>query len=362
MSTRIDPRKNTESEIATTRRGFRLATSIGGTLTGRGGDILIIDDPLKPAEAVSEAERTRVNEWYDTTLLSRLDDKAHGLVILVMQRLHAGDLTDHLLAKGGFELLSLPAIAEEDERIAIGPDQYQERRAGEALHPERESIETLMALKKSIGSLVFASQYLQSPIPREGHVFKRAFLKRYTRAPARAAFEQVVISWDTAAKVGQGHDYSVGTVWGIKGRDFYLLDVERGRWTFPALERVVIESADRWHAHAILIEDANSGMALIQSLEQQTRLNVIAIKPRLEKLARASQQSATIEAGRVFIPAEASWLAAFEGELLGFPNARHDDQVDSVVQFLAWAREREANEPPQVSPWGLTAPSLWRLD
>lgn len=114
--------------------------------------------------------------------------------------------------------------------------------------------------------------------------------------------------------------------------------------------------------HAILIEDANSGTALIQSLQQQTQLNVIAIKTKLEKVARAGQQSATIEAGRVHVPAEASWLAAFEHELLGFPNARHDDQVDSLVQFLAWAREHEANQPPLVSPWGPTAPSLWRLD
>lgn len=358
---RINPRKNTETEIATMRQGFRLATSIGGTLTGRGGDIIIIDDPLKPGDATSESERTRVNEWFDTTLLSRLNDKEKGVIILVMQRLHEDDLTGHLIEKGGFELLSLPAIAPEDEAIEYGPGLVHARRQGEALHPDRESVETLLRLKASIGSLVFSAQYQQAPVPLEGNLFKKSWLKRYDKAPAAEGFEQVVISWDTAGKVGQSNDYSVGTVWGIKGKEFYLLDICRGRWDFPTLQKIATAEADRWNANAVLIEDANSGSALIQSLEQDTRLNVIAIKSKLDKVTRASQQSATVEAGRVLLPEDASWLAEFERELFGFPNARHDDQVDSFVQFLTWAREREQDRVPMVAPWGLTRPSYWRM-
>ena len=90
--TRIDPRKNTEAEIETTAKGFRLATSVGGTLTGRGGRLVIIDDPLKPGDAMSDAKRESVHQWYETTLLSRLDNKAEDVIIVVMQRLHVDEL------------------------------------------------------------------------------------------------------------------------------------------------------------------------------------------------------------------------------------------------------------------------------
>ena len=123
--TRISRNKNTESEIATTRYGFRLATSVGGTLTGRGGDILIIDDPLKPQDAYSESKRSAANEWFDNTLLTRLDDKQTGAIVVVMQRLHADDLTGKLLRNSdGWTVLNLPAIAEKDEQIPIGEDRY----------------------------------------------------------------------------------------------------------------------------------------------------------------------------------------------------------------------------------------------
>ena len=109
--TRIDPRKNTEAEFEMTARGYRLATSVGGTLTGRGGNLIIIDDPLKPAEAMSETKRAAVSEWYDTTLSSRLDSKTQDAIVLIMQRLHVDDLVGHVLEKGGDWHLNLPAIA-----------------------------------------------------------------------------------------------------------------------------------------------------------------------------------------------------------------------------------------------------------
>ena len=134
---RISQVKNTQFEVCTTRGGFRLATSIEGTLTGRGGDIIIIDDPLKPIDALSDAKRDHVNQWYSNSLVSRLDDKQSGAIVLVMQRLHVDDLTGSLLpGSGDWVHLNLPAIAEQDERIQIGPDRYHLRRAGEPLHPD----------------------------------------------------------------------------------------------------------------------------------------------------------------------------------------------------------------------------------
>src|SRR5262249_38777894 len=137
-ATRLSRRKNTETEITTSHHGFRLATSIGGTLTGRGGNVLIIDDPIKPADAESETERRRVNDWYDKTLFSRLDDKQAGAIIVVMQRLHEDDLTGYLMEKEEFDVLTLPVIAIEEQSLPIGQGRVHLRSPGEPLHPARE--------------------------------------------------------------------------------------------------------------------------------------------------------------------------------------------------------------------------------
>lgn len=348
-ATRISPRKNTETEIATTRHGFRIATSIGGTLTGRGGSVIIIDDPIKPIDAESEAERRRVNEWYDNSLYSRLDDKNRGAIIVVMQRLHENDLTGHLLAKGEFSCLALPAIAVEPQIVPIGEARFHERPAGTALHPARESLETLQQIKSSIGSRLFEAQYQQAPVPAEGNLFKAVWLKRYAEPPPDRLLD-IVQSWDTASKVGLSNDYSVCTTWGIRKEVCCLLDVCRGRWEFPDLVRTVVAGAERHRAKTILIEDANSGAALIQTLRQQTALNVIAVKPTLDKMTRAAQQSAAIESGRVLLPERAPWLGEYEKEMLAFPNGRHDDQVDSTTQFLHWQAERAQSAVVVVMP------------
>jgi hypothetical protein len=140
---RIDKAKDTESEVRTTERGYRLATSVGGTLTGRGGDIIIIDDPIKPQDAQSKSVREKTIQWYENTLLSRLDDKVHGAIVVVMQRLHLDDLAGHLLEKGGFEHLCLPAIAERSEIIQLGNGRVHRREVGDVLDPVREPLSAL---------------------------------------------------------------------------------------------------------------------------------------------------------------------------------------------------------------------------
>jgi predicted phage terminase large subunit-like protein len=355
-ATHLSRRKNTETEITTTHHGFRLATSIGGTLTGRGGNVLIIDDPIKPADAESEAERRKVNDWYDKTLFSRLDNKEAGAVIVVMQRLHEDDLTGYLMEKGEFDVLALPAIAIEEQSLPIGQGRFHLRSPGEPLHPARESLATLERIKTSVGSRVFEGQYQQSPVPAEGNLFKASWLRRYSGDPRRENFSNVVQSWDTATKVGAGNDYSVCTTWGIQKNTYYLLDVLRGRWEYPDLLRTAKTNAETHQINTVLIEDANSGAALIQSLRQDSQLNVVPIKPKLDKMTRAAQQSAAIEAGRVLLPEQAPWLAELERELLGFPTARHDDQVDSMMQFLGWAAERARYEVPLVAPIIVTIP------
>jgi hypothetical protein len=155
-ATRVGQFKNSETEIELIERGFRLATSVGGTLTGRGGDIIIIDDPLKPDDAHSETKRTAANQWFNNTLLSRLDDKSTGAIVVVMQRVHIDDLTGFLTSQSDeWEVLTLPAIADCDEIVPCWDGETYARKAGEALSPEREPLPILEALKMQIGSDAF---------------------------------------------------------------------------------------------------------------------------------------------------------------------------------------------------------------
>src|SRR5262245_33923499 len=131
--------RESDREIVTTKRGKRIATSIEGTLTGFGGNLIIIDDPLKPGDAMSEAVRARVIDWYRSTLLSRADDKKAARIVLVMQRVHQDDLAGYLQDRGGFEVLNLPAIAQRDETFFLGDGRTYDRKKGEILHPEHES-------------------------------------------------------------------------------------------------------------------------------------------------------------------------------------------------------------------------------
>ncbi|CAN0281969.1 unnamed protein product [Discosporangium mesarthrocarpum] len=340
--TRIDPRKNTETEFETTARGYRLGTSVGGTLTGRGGNLLIIDDPMKPADATSASKRAANTEWYDSTLSSRLDSKTDGSIVIIMQRLHVDDLVGHVLAKGTpWRHLDLPAIADAPRDIQIGPDAYYSRKAGEVLHPDREPKEVLDELRATMGSSVFAAQYQQQPVPPEGAMIKRKWFGTYKTPPDPRSRHHVVQSWDTASKANPNNDYSVCTTWIQDGDEYYLIDVFRDRLEFPDLRRRIIDMKERFRAGHVLIEDAAWGTQLLQDLRRESRVHPIAVRPEREKIHRVDARTAVIEAGRVWLPESAPWLDDFLNEVTSFPNGRYDDQVDSVSQFLTWAVEQQ---------------------
>jgi predicted phage terminase large subunit-like protein len=306
--------------------------SVDGALTGRGGDIIIIDDPIDAlAAATSQKARDHVRDWYFNTLLSRLDDKRNGAIVLVMQRLHEDDLAGILL-RGSDEwtVLSLPAIAEQDEQIAIGNGQIHCRHAGDVLHPEREPREVLESLRAQLGAETFAAQYQQQPVAPGGAMIKRSWVLRYDQLPKSG---QIIQSWDVANKQGEENDYSVCTTWLVHENKYYLIHVLRGRFEFSTLRSKVSEQAKLHKASHILIEDAGVGIALIQELKT-AHFSVIAVKPKHDKKTRMWIESAKFQNGQVFFPREAPWLADLEAELFAFPGGRHDDQVDSISQAL----------------------------
>jgi predicted phage terminase large subunit-like protein len=339
--TRLAPHRQAVQEFITTRQGYRLATSTGGVLTGRGADIILIDDPLKPEEALSEAQRKAANEWYDHTLYSRLNDKRHGAIVIIMQRLHEDDLVGHVLAQEGWEVLSFPGIAEADEvhRIeTIWGAQCFRRRQGEALHPDREPLETLDRIRRTIGEYNFAGQYQQSPAPLGGGLVKAESFKRYGEKDRPERFDRIVQSWDTANKATELSDFSVCTTWGVRGKDLFLLGLFRRRLEYPALKRAVREQQSLFGANEVLIEDKASGTQLIQELITDGCYGVTPYQPTCDKIMRLNAQTAMIETF-VYIPEAAPWLAEYLHELMVFPNGKHDDQVDSTAQFLDWFKK-----------------------
>ncbi len=331
--------QNEKAKFVTTERGFRFAASVGGTITGEGGNFLIVDDPHHPADVFSESRRQAVLQWFDQIFMSRADDKKRAVFVVVMQRLHENDLTGHLLAKeSGWEHLCLPAIAEQKTTLSFG-NFKKVRKAGELLHPNREGEAELKRAKQELGSYAYAAQYQQAPVPEEGGMIKPSWIKRYRAAPENP--KRVVQSWDTAIKSREGNDYSVCTTWAESEEGYYLLEVNRLRMEYPDLKRFVKNNAEKYAPQAILIEDKASGQSLLQDLRRETKLPVIAILPHKDKITRMAAVSALIEAGKVFLPEIASWLSDYEMELLRFPVASFDDQVDATSQFLAWVQEKQ---------------------
>jgi len=347
--TKISPRRSASYDFETTAGGGRLATSISGSLTGRGGDIIIMDDVIKPEEANSETTRNSVNNWFQSTLASRLNDKKTGKLLCVMQRLHQNDLAGMLMEAAVWDQLSIPAIAMSDEIIPLPRGGVHHRKTGDVLHPEREPIEVLEELKLSMGSHAFQAQYQQDPVPAEGNLFKAEWLKTYSPDFQPNEYGDIVQSWDCAIKTGIKNDYSVCITAVVRQNKVFITDIWRGKVEFSDLKRKAVELALRHSARTMLVEDKASGQQLIQTLRAESHRGVpmpIARTPELDKLSRASGISSMVEAGQVMLPGEAPWLADFEGELLAFPSGRHDDQVDALSQLLDWVRSRMAIAMP----------------
>jgi predicted phage terminase large subunit-like protein len=338
--------RETDSEIHTTQRGRRYATSIQGTLTGRGGNLFIIDDPLKPGDATSEVSRERVIEWYRSTLVTRPDDKQAARIMVVMQRIHVDDLVGYLLEnEAGFEVLNLPAVAQSTTTYDLGGGRTHTREKGDLLHPAHEPAEVLRGIKNSMGPMAFSAQYQQAPEPAGGKIIKRKMLRYYSAVEPRPT-DRIVLSWDIALSEKEAADYSACVVLLNRGDSYFVLEVIRGKFPFDRLKDKIIEVKERYgQAASLVIEDSGISYGLIQSL-QEKNINVVDYKPKGDKQERLISQIDLFMGGSVLLPKEAPWLEAFVAELLSFPG-RHDDQVDALAQGLARRREAWKAPPPR---------------
>ena len=315
------------------RGGGMLTTGIGGPITGRGADLLIVDDPHKNwDEAHSPTYLDRMRNWFGSTAWTRLEPGAS--VILVMTRWQEGDLTGTLLRDydtEGWDHIVLPALATEGDPLG--------RAVGEALCPERYSRGQLLAIRQTIGPSMFAGMYQQTPEVVGGNLWKRSWFQTWHELPDEP--DQWLQSWDLTFK-GGGSSWVVGQVWCSKGGKRYLVDQVRGRWDFVETLEQIRGMTARWPRSTgmLLVEDKANGPAVISTLRREG-LPVVGVEPYGSKVARAMAVQGDIMSGLVYLPdpRRASWVEAFLRECTLFPNARNDDQVDTTAQALIRLRQ-----------------------
>ena len=343
--------QNQKSEFLNDKTGSMVAASVGGRLTGLGGDRIIIDDPINPEKSHSRIEREKAIRYYDQTLHSRLDNPAQGAIVLVMQRLHEEDLTGHLVAKElGFEQVVVPSIAEEETKIVF-PRSGREihRKEGDLIWPSRFPDPVVRATQKALGTYGFSSQYQQKPVPKEGGIFKEQWWRYYSPdllpVILNVAKEKVIFV-DSAFKEKEENDWSVAAAWarvaesGNFPSGFYLLDIWRDQVGFPELVDGVTNIFRKWKANKVVIEDKASGQSLIQYLNRKVHIPAIpwASKDSGDKVVRAHNSSPYIQAGHCWIPDGADFIPDFLSEHRWFPKGSNDDQVDTTTMMvLSWS-------------------------
>lgn len=326
----------------TKSRGGLWAVGRGGSATGKGAHLFVVDDPLKDQqEADSEVVRNSLHDWYKAVVNTRLEPG--GAIVIVHTRWNEADLAGELLdIEGqsqhpeGWTIVNLPAIAEHPDDALLFPPTCPVvpdwRRPGEPLCPERYPLDRLQSIRATSGERVWNALFQQRPVEAGGQVFKREWWQYYDEAPHR--FDRVVQSWDLAFKDTDGSDYVAGQVWGQVGARFYLLDRIRERLSFSATCKAIVAMRAKWpQAHAIYVEDKANGPAVIDALHR-TVTGIVAVEPEGGKQARAYAQQPVVEARQVYLP-KRDWTDAFVREHSAFPNGRHDDEVDAFTQAMA---------------------------
>lgn len=327
-----------KGKFMTTRGGQRFATSVGGTVTGMGGNYLILDDPLNPEQAISDIERKRANNWVRSTYLSRFDDDLTGRAILVMQRVHADDTTGMLEGIGGWYKLMLPAQFAKKEIIHIRGRTW-EMQAQQLMDSNRRTKEVLAEKLRELGPLNYAAQYLQNPTPEEGAFFKVAWLKFYDELPEGC---RLYIASDyavTEESEGSDPDYTVHMVLAVSpDDDWYVVDLWRDRtdsevWSDALIDMILEHKPLEMLEEKGVIEKAVDPLIKKKQQERKAWCYRRKIPSLTDKVARAQSFRGRMAAGRVLFPQKAPWVAELLKEVFEFPNGKHDDQVDCLSLF-----------------------------
>jgi len=346
--------RNQAAQFTNTCLGSMIATSVGANILGRGGDTLIVDDPLTAPQALSATQRNAGNEWFDNTFCTRLNNPASGSIIVVMQRLHEVDVTGYLLTTqpGRWMHVKIPLEAEEDETWKFPlSGQVITRKAGEVLLPERFTRSVVEEHRAR--RLEFAAQFQQRPAPLEGNLIKRSDICYYggtdprtgvADEPLPTTFDKKIISVDCSFKNSPTSDYVAIVVIGVKGRKRFIINVVNMQLDATATEQEIRRQRDLYsYIQAILVEDAANGPAIIQRLKSNVP-GVVAIKPQGGKLARVHAAAPEWHARDWYVSRNSAWTEPFIEQLTIFPSGRHDDMVDAMSQAAAWLSQHRGGE------------------
>jgi len=341
-------------------RGGMQTAGAGGSITGKGADILIIDDPVKNAEeATSRTYQEKTWEWYRSTAYTRLEPG--GRVVIVMTRWSRNDLAGKLLQQepGRWTVISLPAIATRDEAWEFPGGTFR-RKQGDPLWPERFPLERLLEIKRAIGGFWWNALYMGEPQPEGGSIFRRAWFRYFTISqdgdrlilqdtPGSGGAVPRSECWvfqtvDPAATAGERSDYFVVSTFAVSPRgDLFLLDVFREQAETTSHMQILRSQYDRWQPDFIAVEAQSFGLNIIQAAGAQG-LPVRPVKADRDKVSRARVVSARYESGRVFHRLGARWLDQVEDELLAFPSGEHDDVVDTIAYAGIILAEEQAQD------------------
>ncbi len=339
--------------------GHMIATSVMGFAIGLGGNRIIIDDPMNPRQAISEAERSSINRTVKNTLISRLNDKKKGAIVIYMQRLHGDDTVSYLtgikdqdlepgkivIKKNGWTVVRLPIIAEADTEV-IFPRSGRRHfwRAGTPLWNLRETLAQIQDLRTQVTEEDYSAQWMQRPQKPGGNIIKHDWLNKiYYQSPNHLyPIDAMIQSWDASFKDLASSSYVVGQTWARKGVDNFLLDQVRGRWDFPATLKMVRAARAKWpDATAVLIEDAANGPAIISTLKAEIA-GIKPVTPEGSKVARLKAVSPLFENGHIWLPdpLKTPWLQDYILEITGYNGSesetQHTDQVDASSQALSY--------------------------
>lgn len=324
-TTRIRHDRHRTDDWETVDGGGMRSVGVGSAITGKGANLVIVEDPTKDwAEAMSPTSRRRLWDWFNATLYTRLEPG--GSIIVVQTRWHPEDLSGYILRDhtDRWIHIRLPALAEEADPIG--------RQVGDPLCPQRFDAETLQKIKAAITTRIFAGLYQQRPAPEEGNAVKRDWFRLYQEPPAK--FDAVLQSWDMSFKKTAHGSFVVCQVWGRAGGNYYLLDQVRGRWSFVETQKQMLVMRQRWPvAVDKLVEDAANGPAILDTLNDVVS-GIIPIRAQDSKEARLAAVAGLIESGNVYLPAGREWLQDFVEEVSAFPFGSSDDQVDAMSQAL----------------------------
>lgn len=323
--TTLDPKQTRLDDWATTKGGGMRSTGILGSITGRGANLLLIDDPHKDEfEAASFSQRNKVIDAFKSTLYTRLEPG--GSIIVIQTRWHELDLAGWLEEESSdeWEVIKLPAMAEDNDPLG--------RAVGAPLCPERRPLEELEAIRRLVGEFRWACLYQQRPAPLEGGIIRQNWFNTYKKLNLDDMNEWLM-GWDFSFSE-TGGSYVVGQVWARKGPDYYLIDQFRDKVDFPDSVRAVERMIQKWpQAKTRVVENKANGAAVLATMKKQFS-GFVPYEPKGDKETRLSLVSHLFEAGNVWVPERKPWLDAYITELTVFPNSANDDQVDVTSMCL----------------------------